>query len=143
MSSPRRSAQAVLFDLGDTLFPLHPLETASAFARFGELLAERAGMNSVEAQSIARALGDALAAHFETLYQAGSTDEPSVAATAEPLLTRFGSEAPGWPGHSTICSVSATSPAGTHRRAATPRSALSPMPACASPSFPTPERRPR
>ena len=98
MSSPRRSAQAVLFDLGDTLFPLHPLETASAFARFGELLAERAGMNSVEAQSIARALGDALAAHFETLYQAGSTDEPSVAATAEPLLTRLGSEAPGLAG---------------------------------------------
>ncbi len=93
MSSPRPNAQAVLFDLGDTLFRLHPLETASAFARFGDVLAERTGLPAAAAREAAVSLARALDDQSERLYQSRSTEEPSVAAMAEPLLARFRSEA--------------------------------------------------
>ena len=87
------NAEAVLFDLGDTLFRLLPVETASAYVRFAEVLAERTGLPPGQARDVAKSIGRALDNQSERLYQDCSTAEPSVAATAEPLLSRFGADA--------------------------------------------------
>lgn len=88
---PRLSGvRAVLFDLGDTVFGLEPMDFVTAHSRFAALLARRTGLEPGAAlqvaEATARGVRDALAAR----YAAGAIDEPSVAELASPHLERFG-----------------------------------------------------
>ena len=85
--------RAILFDLGDTLFRLDPMDDAGIRAAFAQLLVERGlAADSASLELAAGALGaveEALAAARRT----GSVMEPSVANMVAPFLSRFGGHA--------------------------------------------------
>lgn len=85
--------RAVLFDLGDTLFRLHPMDFAAAHERFARVLVEHVGLYLEEATALTVDVSKSLRESFRELQQSGSTAEPSIAAAAVPHLGRFGAEA--------------------------------------------------
>lgn len=85
--------RAVLFDLGDTLFRLHPMDFASAHRQFARLLSERCGLDVHAAETATADVSVRLRETFRERQQSGSTAEPSIAESALPLLSRFGADA--------------------------------------------------
>lgn len=85
--------RAVLFDLGDTLFRLHPMDFAAAHQQFGRLLSERFGLDDDAASAATADVSVRLRESIRDLQQSGSTAEPSIAASALPHLSRFGADA--------------------------------------------------
>lgn len=86
--------RAVLFDLGDTLFRLHPMDFRAAHARFAAVLSDRVGVDPEDAATTAAEVSARLRETFRELQVSGSTAEPSVADSARPHLARFGADAP-------------------------------------------------
>jgi len=85
--------RAVLFDLGDTLFRLHPMDFASAHRQFARLLSQRCGLDVHAAETATADVSVRLRETFRERQQSGSTAEPSIAESALPLLSRFGADA--------------------------------------------------
>jgi putative hydrolase of the HAD superfamily len=86
--------RAVLFDLGDTLFRLHPMDFAAAHQQFSRLLSERFGIDDDAASAATAEVTSRLRERFRELQRSGSTAEPSIAESALLHLARFGAEAP-------------------------------------------------
>ncbi|MBE0607985.1 MAG: HAD family hydrolase [Dehalococcoidia bacterium] len=86
--------RAVLFDLGDTLFRLHPMDFATAHQQFARLLSERLGLDDDAASAATAVVTSRLRESLRELQQSGSTAEPSIADSALPHLARFGADAP-------------------------------------------------
>lgn len=86
--------RAVLFDLGDTLFRLHPMDFAGAHDRFARLMSARLGLHPSEAAAAIAEVSRQLREGLRALQQAGSTAEPSIAESSLPLFDSFGADAP-------------------------------------------------
>ncbi len=93
MEPPLTGVRAVLFDLGDTLFRLHPMDFAAAHDQFAALLSERLGLDPQAASAVTADVSSRLHESFRELQRAGSTAEPSIAVAALPHLARFGTDA--------------------------------------------------
>jgi putative hydrolase of the HAD superfamily len=85
--------RAVLFDLGDTLFRLHPMDFTAAHEQFARLLSECLDLDDDAASSVTAEVTSGLRETFRALQQSGSTAEPSIAESALPYLSRFGADA--------------------------------------------------
>ena len=86
--------RAVLFDLGDTLFRLHPMDFAAAHDQFARVLSARLGLDASAAAVATAEVSMQLRENLRALQQSGSTAEPSIAESSLPLLDRFGGDAP-------------------------------------------------
>jgi putative hydrolase of the HAD superfamily len=90
---PLSGIRAVLFDLGDTLFRLHPMDFAAAHDRFALLLSDRMGLAVQDAAATTAEVSGRLRESLRELQRSGSTAEPSIAESALPHLSRFGADA--------------------------------------------------
>lgn len=85
--------RAILFDLGDTLFRLHPMDFAGAHDRFARLMSARLGLHPSDATVATAEVSRRLREDLRALQQTGSTAEPSIAESSLPLFAAFGADA--------------------------------------------------
>lgn len=86
--------RAILFDLGDTLFRLNPMDEAGIRSAFAGLLVEHGLVpDAAAASDVARGAIRAVEESMAAARRTGSVAEPSIAAMAAPFLARFGSGA--------------------------------------------------
>lgn len=85
--------RAILFDLGDTLFRLDPMDEGGIRSRFANLVADALGTDEQDAERIASDTYTAVVAALRESYRSAATAEPTIAGLAEPHLKGYGSAA--------------------------------------------------
>lgn len=85
--------RAILFDLGDTLFRLDPLDENGIRTRFATAVSATLGTDEQDAARIAADTYAAVITALRESYRSAATAEPTIASLAEPHLKGYGSAA--------------------------------------------------
>src|SRR5690606_19104217 len=85
--------RAILFDLGDTLFRLEPMDEATIRRRIAAAICGRTGLDEGEGASLANTAYDAVVAALRESYRSSATLEPRIARLAATSFAKFGADA--------------------------------------------------
>ena len=85
-----RRVRAILFDVGDTLFRLGPMDEPTMKRRLSSAVGHRTGMPAADAAATAEGAYRAVIAAIREGYRTHATAEPSIAGLAAPLFSKFG-----------------------------------------------------
>ena len=84
------SVRAILFDLGDTLFRLAPMDEGGIRARLAAAACDQLGLDTEDGAKVADDAYAAVVSALRASYRSNAIAEPSIARLAEPFFARFG-----------------------------------------------------
>lgn len=82
--------RAILFDLGDTLFRLEPMNDAALRRHIAGTIRGRIGVDEAESASLAANVYDAVVAALRESYRSAVTAEPRIARLAAASFAKYG-----------------------------------------------------
>jgi putative hydrolase of the HAD superfamily len=85
--------RAILFDIGDTLFRLDPMDEGDIRQRLTARMSAHLGVDAEDASRLARDGYASVIAAIRESYRTASTAEPSIASVAEPIFSPLGGNA--------------------------------------------------
>jgi FMN phosphatase YigB (HAD superfamily) len=90
--------RAILFDIGDTLFRLGPMDDALPISRLAAIVSQQLGLDREDSRAVAVDAHTAVISALRKSYRSAETAEPSIARLAQPFFAAFGSTAEGLAG---------------------------------------------
>ncbi len=87
--------RAILFDIGDTLLRLDPMDEALPISRLAAVVSQQLGLDREDSKAVAAKAHAAVISALRASYRSAATAEPSIARLAQPFFAAFGSAAEG------------------------------------------------
>ena len=87
--------RAILFDLGDTLFRLDPMDEGAMHRRIATVVGQQLGLDGEDARQVAITSYNSVINSLRESYRTAATAEPSIARLAESHFANYGSAAGG------------------------------------------------